>query len=545
MTKTLDGSRFKQMAAAGAAMLERNKDTLNALNVFPVPDGDTGTNMGATMVSAARECAQIAEEQPELEKVLLALSAGALRGARGNSGVILSQLMAGFAADRKNKKGREYTVREFADGLQKGKELAYHAVMRPKEGTILTVATDVARAADTYAEKYDDFEGFFDYIVKEGNASVKRTTDMLPVLKEAGVVDAGGAGLLAVLTGFQAAVEGRELDTEELLKTEQMTQFTDVGAADRELEFGYCTEFFIRHLFPEIRTNDIHKFREKLGTIGDCVLVVGDTDLVKVHVHTNTPGTALNYALDLGEISSIKIDNMREQHRELQDGAQAADIPLQEVAVTTVVNGEGFVAVFEDCQVNSFVSGGQSLNPSADEIAQAIRNAHAKHVIVLPNNKNITLAAEQAAKLVEQEVTVIPTTTLPEGIAAAIAYDPEASAQDNAEKMRQAAEAVWSGQITHAVRDAVFKGAEVRAGEMIGITGGKIVSSGHDFATVVNHLLDAVPEDAELVTIYYGSAVDEAEAQNVAAVCRKRHSQLEIDLLYGGQPVYDFVISAE
>lgn len=534
------------MAASGAAMLDRNKETLNALNVFPVPDGDTGTNMSATAAAAAREVAQIGDPDPDLEKILSAMSAGALRGARGNSGVILSQLLAGFVSAMHRNKRREYDVEAFVEGIERGTELAYNAVMRPKEGTILTVAADVAKAARSYADKYDDFEGLLAYINEKGMESLQRTQEMLPVLKDAGVVDAGGAGLMAVLSGFQAAMEGRELDATELLKAERPKEFTDVGACDREIEYGYCTEFFIRHLFPQIRTRDINKFREKLGTIGDCVLVVGDTDLVKVHVHTNTPGTALNSALQLGELSSIKIDNMREQHRELSDGAAAVDdTPAADVAVTAVANGEGFTAVFEDCQVKSFVNGGQSLNPSAEEIARAIRATRAKHVIVLPNNKNIVLAAEQAGRLVDQDVTVIKTTTLPEGVAAAIAFDPEASAEENAEKMQAASEAVWTGQVTHAVRDALFKGAEVRKGEVIGLQGGKIVSSGHSFGTVVSRLLRSIPEDTELVTIYHGSDVKPEEAEKVRAEAAKAHPDIDIDLLYGGQPVYDYIISAE
>ncbi|MBD5560829.1 MAG: DAK2 domain-containing protein [Clostridia bacterium] len=544
MTKTLNGKQWKSMAASGAAMLDRNKETLNALNIFPVPDGDTGTNMGMTAAAAAREVAQIGDPDPDLRKILTAMSAGALRGARGNSGVILSQLMAGFVSALQNDGQDGYDVEAFVQGIEKGTELAYNAVMRPKEGTILTVAADVAKAARTYADKYDDFEGLLAYINKKGNESLSRTQEMLPVLKEAGVVDAGGAGLMAVLSGFQAAVEGRELDASELLAAEKPKTFTDVGACDREIEFGYCTEFFVRHMYPQIRTRDINKFREKLSTIGDCVIVVGDTDLLKVHVHTNTPGTALNSALQLGELSSVKIDNMREQHRELDDGA-ASDKPEAEVAVTAIANGEGFTAVFEDCQVKSFVNGGQSLNPSADEIARAIRATRAKHVIVLPNNKNIVLAAEQAAKLVDQDVTVIKTTTLPEGVAAAIAYDPEASAETNVEKMRAASEAVWSGQVTHAVRDALFKGAEVRKGEVIGLHDGKIVSSGHRFESVVAKLLADIPEETELVTIYHGSDVTPEDAERVRAEAAKEHPDIDIDLLYGGQPVYDYIVSAE
>lgn len=537
------------MAASGAAMLDSNKETLNALNVFPVPDGDTGSNMCATAAAAAREVAQMGDPDPSLEKILGAISSGALRGARGNSGVILSQLLAGFT-HALPRKGEDYNVEAFVRGIEKGTELATNAVMRPKEGTILTVASDVAKAARTYADKYDDFEGLLRYINKKGMESLKRTQEMLPVLRDAGVVDAGGAGLMSVLSGFQAALEGRELDATELLEAEKPKPHTDVGACDREIEFGYCTEFFIRNLFPQIRTRDIHKFRDKLSTIGDCVIVVGDTDLVKVHVHTNTPGTALNSALQLGELSSVKIDNMREEHRELQGGAMNDEpvddgTPGPEVAVTAVANGDGFTAVFEDCQVKSFVNGGQSLNPSADEIAKAIRATRAKHVIVLPNNKNIVLAAEQAAKLVDQDVTVIKTTTLPEGVAAAIAFDPEASVEDNAEKMQAASEAVWSGQVTHAVRDALFKGAEVRKGEIIGLHDGKISSSGHRFESVVSKLLSEIPEETELVTIYHGSDVKPEDAEKVRAQAAKEHPDIDIDLLYGGQPVYDYIVSAE
>lgn len=531
-----------------AAMLESNKENLNALNVFPVPDGDTGTNMSMTFVGAAREVSNSPSES-DTRQLLEAMASGALRGARGNSGVILSQVLAGFASsvkDMPDEKLEEYTVKDFADALQAGKDLAYDAVMRPKEGTILTVATDLANAAAQYAAKDDDFEGLMNHLIEAGEQSLRRTPEILPVLKEAGVVDAGGAGLVSLLMGFKAGIDGREIDTSSLIKVEKPVDFTNIGTCDRGLEFGYCTEFFVRNLFPSVGTPEINDLRTQLSEIGDCVIVVGDPNLVKVHVHTNTPGTALNKGLQLGELSSIKIDNMREQHRELSDGAAAPGTTTQhDLRVVAVVSGEGFKDVIRDVEVTDFVDGGQSMNPSAEDIAAAIRAANAKSVIVLPNNKNIVLAAEQAARLVDCDVHVVKTVTLPEGVAAAIAFDPEKDVKDNLSRMYDAVRSVWTGQITRAVRDATYGGRAVRKGEIIGISDGNIDAAGTTNGDVVIDLLRQTDPDHELVTIYYGADVPEHDAEEVRARAEDAFPDKDVELMYGGQQVYDYVLSSE
>lgn len=549
MTTTLGSDEWRKMVFNATAMLENNKDTLNALNVFPVPDGDTGTNMSMTLMGAGREVAGLPTDSTGTRDILDSLASGALRGARGNSGVILSQILAGFAQmskDRSDEELEEYTVKDFATALNTGRDLAYAAVMRPKEGTILTVASDIAEAAKKYAARNDDFEGFMSYLITEGQKSLQKTPEILPVLREAGVVDAGGAGLLSVLMGFQSAVEGKELDTASLIEVEKPVDFTNIGTCDRGLEFGYCTEFFVRNLFPHVGTNEINTLRDQLSEIGDCVIVVGDPHLVKVHVHTNSPGTALNNALQLGELSSIKIDNMREQHRELSDGAAAqGDMTQHDVSVVAVVSGEGFKDVIRDFEIRDFVDGGQSMNPSSDDIAAAIRAANAKSVIVLPNNKNIILAAEQAARLVDCDVHVLKTVSLPEGVAAAVAFDPEQDVKSNTERMYDAVRSVWTGQVTKAVRDATYGGRTVRKGQVIGIADGNIDAAGASNSDVVVDLLKKSDPDHELVTIYYGAEVPEDEAKKVQAAAEEAFPDRDVELMYGGQQVYDYVLSSE
>lgn len=548
MSTTLGSDAWRRMIFNATAMLESNKDNLNALNVFPVPDGDTGTNMSMTFVGAAREVSN-APSEFNTRQLLEAMASGALRGARGNSGVILSQVLAGFAnsiKDVPDEKLEEYTVKDFAAALESGRELAYAAVMRPKEGTILTVATDLANAASEYAQKNDDFEGLMNHLIEAGERSLRRTPEILPVLREAGVVDAGGAGLVSLLMGFKSAIDGHELDTSDLIKVEKPVDFTNIGTCDRGLEFGYCTEFFVRNLFPSIGTPEIDDLRNQLSEIGDCVIVVGDPNLVKVHVHTNSPGTALNRALQLGELSSIKIDNMREQHRELSDGAAAPGASTQhDLRVVAVVSGEGFKDVIRDFQISDFVDGGQSMNPSAEDIAAAIRAANSKSVIVLPNNKNIILAAEQAARLVDCDVHVVKTVTLPEGVAAAVAFDPEKDVKENLDKMYDAVRSVWTGQVTRAVRDATYGGRTVRKGEIIGISDGNIDASGASNGDVIIDLLRQTDPDHELVTIYYGADVPENDAEKVRALAEDAFPDKDVELMYGGQQVYDYVLSSE
>ncbi|MEA5003442.1 MAG: DAK2 domain-containing protein, partial [Christensenella sp.] len=442
MIKTLDGKRLKEMILGAAAILEKNKETLDSLNVFPVPDGDTGTNMSLTMISAAKEVAAV-EQEDDLIKIVQALSLGALKGARGNSGVILSQIFAGFA-DAIVKEPQEMTTQLMAAALKNGVDFAYKAVMKPKEGTILTVTASIAAAAEEIAPKTDDLYEQLAYSISEGEKTLKQTPEMLPVLKEAGVVDAGGAGFLVIMMGFKSVLDGEAIDSGELLvNSEPIVDFSNLAPHEDDIKYAYCTEFFIKNIFPDTKERDIDTYRNNLSKIGDCVLVVGDLNLVKTHVHTNEPGLALQYAQILGELSKIKIDNMREQHRELSELTDVPELnerPQKEISVVTVVAGKGIQTIFEDYQIDMFVQGGQSMNPSTEDILRAIESAPSDNIIVLPNNKNIILAADQAADLCKKNVVVLKSKTIPQGIAAAIAYDPEADIDSNTKRMQRAIE---------------------------------------------------------------------------------------------------------
>ena len=512
MIELLDGQQFKDMIVGAAATLEKNKESLDALNVFPVPDGDTGTNMSLTMISAAKEVA--AADPADMKAIVQALSLGALKGARGNSGVILSQIFAGFADTLSKAEGSIGTA-VFAEAFRNGVNYAYKAVMKPKEGTILTVATKMAEAAELMAEKSADLYAQLEYIIQEGEKALKETPEQLPVLKEAGVVDAGGAGFLAIIMGLKSVLDGADVDAENILGSQGVVvDFTNLEAPDEEIKFGYCTEFFIKNIYPEVKQRDIDTYRNNLSKIGDCVLVVGDLSLVKTHVHTNEPGLALQYAQILGELSHIKIDNMREQHRELSEIAPDMEAPVQaeqrNIAVVAVTAGDGIRTIFRDWQIEAFVDGGQSMNPSTDDILQAVKKAPSDNIIVLPNNKNIVLAAEQAAELSEKNVFVLKTTSVPQGIAAAVAYDPEADLEANVKRMGRVIKEVKTGLITHAVRDTRLNGNEIKKGELIGIAENDIVANGTELKTVFMELLRVmIDEDSEMISIYYGEGADE------------------------------------
>ncbi len=498
MIELLDGQQFKDMIVGAAATLEKNKESLDALNVFPVPDGDTGTNMSLTMISAAKEVA--AADPADMKAIVQALSLGALKGARGNSGVILSQIFAGFADTLSKSEGNIGTA-VFAEAFRNGVNYAYKAVMKPKEGTILTVATKMAEAAELMAEKSADLYAQLEYIIQEGEKALKETPEQLPVLKEAGVVDAGGAGFLAIIMGLKSVLDGADVNAENILGSQGVVvDFTNLEAPDEEIKFGYCTEFFIKNIYPEVKQRDIDTYRNNLSKIGDCVLVVGDLSLVKTHVHTNEPGLALQYAQILGELSHIKIDNM----------------------------------------------GGQSMNPSTDDILQAVKKAPSDNIIVLPNNKNIVLAAEQAAELSEKNVFVLKTTSVPQGIAAAVAYDPEADLEANVKRMGRVIKEVKTGLITHAVRDTRLNGNEIKKGDLIGIAENDIVANGTELKTVFMELLRMmIDEDSEMISIYYGEGADEASAGQLEELCGKEFSDRDIELHYGGQPVYPYMIAVE
>ncbi len=544
MANKLDGGMLKEMVLSAAAILEQNKDTLDAMNVFPVPDGDTGTNMSLTMITAAREVAAIAEKSLDIKSVIKAMSSGALQGARGNSGVILSQIFAGFADAIVNWEG-EPSTEMLALAFQRGTEFAYKAVMKPKEGTILTVVKSVADAAELFSKRSDDLKKQMEYCIQEGEKTLKQTPEMLPVLKEAGVVDAGGAGFLVLLMGFKAVLDGGKVNSSEIFQTEMIADFTNMSLND-EIEFGYCTEFFIKKLYPDTQERDIDTYRSNLAKIGDCVLVVGDISLVKTHVHTNEPGLALQYAQILGELSQIKIDNMREQHREIADVYDVPSLERKELAVVTVSAGEGIREIFADWQIDGFVEGGQSMNPSTQDILKVIDSCNADNIIILPNNKNIILAAEQAADLCKHNVTVVKSKSIPQGIAAAVAYNPEGSLEENVQRMNKAIAQVKTGQITNAVRTTKMNGSSIKKGDVIGIADGQIVANSSNLEQVVMDMMGKLTdEDSEIVTIYYGEDVQETEANKLLDLVKKDFPGFDAELVFGGQPVYQYLIAVE
>ncbi|MDD6040587.1 MAG: DAK2 domain-containing protein, partial [Clostridia bacterium] len=461
--KTIDGVLLRDMFVTGAAMLEKNREAVDALNVFPVPDGDTGTNMSLTMSSAVREVSQ--KEYLNAGEAAAAIAKGALRGARGNSGVITSQLYRGFS--RALEGVERVTPVQFAAALKRGAETAYKAVMKPKEGTILTVARVIAEEAVKQAERApEDYDALFENILTTGEAILKKTQSMLPALTQAGVVDAGGRGLLLVYMGYVACLRGEEIPAEVSNESDGTPAFEDDHDSLDEIKFAYCTEFLIQNLYPDILEEDIDSFRRRLNRIGDCVLVVGDLGLVKVHVHTNEPGKALEYGLSLGELVNLKIENMVQQRRDNQAAAQKkaeAEKPVKEYGMVAVSLGDGFNNIFTDLTVDSIVEGGQTMNPSIEDLSAAIEKAHAKTVFVLPNNGNVILAAQQAAKLCEdKKVIVIPTKNVAMGIAAAIAFQPEQSAEENAAQMEEAAQRVRTGTVTYAVRDTEYEGITIK-----------------------------------------------------------------------------------
>lgn len=538
MHQKVTGELFKDMIFSAAALLENNKKNLNALNVFPVPDGDTGTNMSLTMMSAVKEVKSA--DASKVCNIGDALSLGALKGARGNSGVILSQLFRGFS---KSLAGLESAQpQDFARAMQEGVDAAYKAVMKPKEGTILTVAREMAKAALRSAGAGDNIFMLLDAVLDQGAQTLKKTPDMLPVLKEAGVVDAGGNGLLVIFRGFKMALDG-EVITDTLTFEPETT--ADFGATvNEDIEFGYCTEFFIKNLYDSVRQEDIDRFREKLMHIGDCVLVVGDLQLVKVHVHTNVPGKALQFALRFGELSRIKIDNMREQHNELESAQEPKE--KKKAAVVTIASGKGFINIFKEFMVDEIVEGGQTMNPSAETISKAIEKAPSDNVFVFPNNKNIILAAEQAANFSKKNVHVIPTSSFPQGITGVLAYNPDLDFDENAMRMEKAITTVKTGQITSAVRESKINGEVILKGELIGIQDGDITCHSGDVFLTAERLLDGMVSDEDsIITIFYGADVSEELARKVADMIEQRYPDYDVELQFGGQPVYTFVFAVE
>lgn len=544
--QTIDGLLLRDMVVAGVSLLEKNREAVDALNVFPVPDGDTGTNMSLTMVSATKELNS--KEYLRADEAADALAKGALKGARGNSGVITSQLYRGFA--RALEGVDKITPMMFAKALKAGSDMAYKAMMKPKEGTILTVARVIGEEAIKQAQKApDDFEGLMNVILQAGDAILRRTQEMLPALKQAGVVDAGGRGLLLIYTGYAAVIRGEEIEINAAdFAAGGAISFVDDHDAIENIEFAYCTEFLISHLKPACQESDVDSFRRRLNRIGDCVLVVGDLSLVKVHVHTNNPGKALQYALELGELVDLKIENMAEQRRERQrkQADNAPKEPEKGFGMVAVSLGDGFSQIFHDLTVDKIVDGGQTMNPSTDDLLQAIDSVNAKCVFVFPNNGNVVLAAQQAAELSEKEVHVIPTKNVAMGIAAAVAFQPEMSAEDNVRRMDEAAQRVKTGMITYAVRNSDYDTLHINEGDIIGLHNGKIEFVGKDPHEVAMELMKAIVTDEdELITVYYGHDTKQDNAQKVTDDIASVYGDCDVEMHKGGQPLYYYLISVE
>ena len=553
-TKVIDAQLLQKAFIAGAYNLERNKDYINELNVFPVPDGDTGSNMSLTIMAAAREVSAL--ENPSMDELSKKISSGSLRGARGNSGVILSQLLRGFCKEIKGKK--QITVSVLADGFVRAVETAYKAVMKPKEGTILTVAKGVAEKAVELSEMDMDFETLGQEILDHGNEVLKQTPELLPVLKEAGVVDSGGQGLMEFLTGAYNGLTG---------KAEISEPVTTGGAAKAQtmsseeidtshIKYGYCTEFIIM-LEKEYNAEIEAKFKEFLTSIGDSLVVVSDDEIVKVHVHTNHPGLAFEKGLEYGSLTSMKVDNMREEHKEKviheQDRKKAAEQeaakeePKKPFGFVAVSVGEGLNDIFKDLGVDHVIEGGQTMNPSTEDVLDAISKVNAETVFVFPNNKNIILAANQAAEIEEEkQVIVIPTKTIPQGISALISFDETATAEANQAGMEDAITAVKSGQVTYAVRDTSIDGKEIKTGDYMGIDDAGIQAVGQDITEVVKDLIGAMAdEDSELLSIYYGSDVEEEKANALVEAVQAAYPDFEVEAHAGGQPIYYYILSLE
>lgn len=543
---TIGGAMLKEMFLTGAALLEKNRAYIDSLNVFPVPDGDTGTNMSMTMQSAVKEIQNC--KGTNVSDIAAAASLGALKGARGNSGVILSQILRGFARALSGKE--EMAPENFAAALTTGTEAAYKAVMKPKEGTMLTVARMMAEAVTKEANEGANLYKLIDVMIDEGERALRLTPELLPVLKEAGVVDSGGKGLVTILRGFKMVIDGEEVDEYVPAPQQNTAEITgneegaDLEALD-DIEFGYCTEFFIIHLDESFSEADLDKLREKLMKIGDSVVVAYDSDFIKIHVHSNCPGKILQLALRLGEIDRIKIENMREQNRELLANMKKNE---KENALVAVSISDGIDEVYKAIGVNNLISGGQTMNPSIDSITKAIRRANARNVFVLPNNSNIIMAAQQAAAISDRNVIVIPSKTMMQGLSAALAYSDDVDVETNTERMTAAIKQVLSGSVTYAVRDTQFNGEKISQGDIIGLLDNVITKVGTSVDSVAVELLCSMIEnkgDDCMATIFYGEGADEDSAQAVADAVNEKYPDAEITVQYGGQPLYYYYFSVE
>ena len=546
----INGLVLAEMIDLGSKNLAKNAEKINALNVFPVPDGDTGTNMNLSMSSGAKEtAANVVENIGELGK---SFSKGLLMGARGNSGVILSQLFRGMSQHIADKK--EVNAKEFAEAIQNGVSIAYKAIIKPVEGTILTVAREAAEAGLKAAENTTSVVEVMEAIYAEAQASLKRTPELLPILKEVGVVDSGGQGLVCVYQGFVAALKGEKIEGLEAVETNLVDmQFEDNHDMDfmnpEDIVYGFCTEFTVR-LDKEKKEFNEDKFREDMSKFGDSLLVISDSEFVKIHVHTETPGDVFNYGQQYGELIKIKSDNMREQHREVlrkQEAKQTtAPKELKEQAMISISMGAGLSKVLTSMGVDYIVEGGQTMNPSTEDIMKAIKEVNAKNIFIFPNNKNIQLAAKQAAELAEENVFVVESKTAPQGLAAVMVYNPQAAAEENFANMQEVLSTVSTLEVTHAVRDTNIEGVEIKKDEFMGIRNGKIVVSNLSLNTVLEELLEkSLDEDSEIVTLYLGEESTEEYTDFLEQLIEEKYPDVEVELIESGQPVYPYIIGVE
>lgn len=550
MQKTINSTEFRKMVVSGARMLEINRAKVDSLNVFPVPDGDTGTNMSLTLQSAVKEMNGCSSNR--FQEICDAVSKGALKGARGNSGVISSQIFRGICSVLKDTK-ETFDTKNFAKALEEGTKVAYSAVSIPKEGTILTVVRLMSESASKLASKHKDFVEFFNALIAVGDEALAQTPELLPVLKKAGVVDSGGVGLMMIMRGFLAAISGEDIGTDSIPTEAQTSKNEDTVFGDNsdiinldlgDIEFAYCTEFFIIHLKQMTTLADIDKLKEKLMSIGDSVICIGDLELVKVHVHTNTPGVALTYALELGELDRLKIENMLEENRELKAKLEAEK---KEMGMLAICAGSGLEELFKDLLCDRVIEGGQTMNPSAQDIADAVQKINASNVFVFPNNSNVILAAEQAKALVTgRTIHVIPTKNVPQGFAAALQFNPEASVPENKTNMTHAIDNVASGQVTYAVRNTTMNGFKLKEGDIIGLDNKRILAKGENVDETTLKLIKALKNDEhEVITLYYGKDVTEEDAEALVAKVQEEYPDCDVDFHFGGQPVYYYMVSLE
>lgn len=550
--KKIDGMMLKEMFSSGAALLTQNRESVDALNVFPVPDGDTGSNMSQTITAAIKEMNM--KRYTAAADVADAVARGALKGARGNSGVILSQILRGIARGLAGHEDVDCAL--WVQAIRQGANTAYKAVMKPKEGTILTVIRVIAEDLERSGGKCETLEELFKLLLTSGDAILKKTPEMLPVLKQAGVVDSGGMGLMVIFRGMYAALTGETVEIDDgssanaaqSMPGEYVDDHGDLRVED--ITFGYCTEFIVSHPRPDMKESEVVRLRKRLEKIGDCVLVISDLSVVKVHVHTNDPGKAMQYALELGELDAIKVDNMFEEAREReakrQAAAEAEAAKLKEYGIVAVALGEGINSIFRDLMVDQIVDGGQTMNPSIQDLAQAVEATHAKNVFILPNNTNIILAAQQASELTEKNVVVLPTKSVPMGISAMLAFSTDMSVEENTAAMTEAAENVHTASITYAVRDTTYEDREIHQGDIMGMIDNRLSVLGNEIHQVCMDIAGKmVGEDTDLITIYYGSDVSEEDAQKLCDALAEEYDDCDVELQYGGQPLYYYLIAVE